>query len=89
MMWGQRVLLFDEPTSALGVEEQERVNTLMRSLAERGIAILVISHNLPKVHEVCDRIVVLRMGSVVAETRPSECSLDELVEHITGKDGDA
>jgi simple sugar transport system ATP-binding protein len=84
MMWGQRVVLFDEPTSALGIEDQEHVSTLMRSLADRGMAVLLISHNLPRVHEVCDRLVVLRMGRVVAETRPSECTLEKLIDHITG-----
>lgn len=84
MMWGQRVVLFDEPTSALGIEEQEHVSILMRSLAERGMAVLLISHNLPRVHEVCDRLAVLRMGRVVAVTNPRECTLDQLIEHITG-----
>ena len=84
MMWGQKVVLFDEPTSALGIEDQEHVSTLMRSLAERGMAVLLISHNLPRVHEGCDRLVVLRMGRVVAQTRPSECTLDKLIDHITG-----
>jgi ABC-type sugar transport system ATPase subunit len=83
-MRGRKVVLFDEPTSALGIEEQERVNALLRSLADRGMAVLLISHNLPKAHEICDRIAVLKMGRLVAEVEPSTCSLDELVQHVVG-----
>ena len=64
--WGQRVLLMDEPTAALGIEQQEKVGELVGSVAAHGVAILFITHNLPQVHRLCDRIVVLFHGRVVA-----------------------
>ena len=83
-MRGRKVVLFDEPTSALSVEEQNHVNDLLRSLATKGMAVLLITHNLPKAHELCDRIAVLEMGRVVADLDPRECSLDDLVHHVVG-----
>ena len=82
--WGTKILLLDEPTSALGPEEQARVFAIVRSLADSGMAVLLVSQNLPKVREVSDRIVVLRLGQVVAEVARDCCSLDELIGYITG-----
>ena len=82
--WGSRVVLMDEPTAALGVEQQEKVGQLIRSVCDQGVPILLISHNLPQVYRVCDRVVVLFQGRVVADLRPSECTLDDIVGWITG-----
>ncbi len=82
--WGSRVILMDEPTAALGVEQQERVGELVATVASQGVPVLLISHNLPQVYRICDRVVVLFQGQVVANLRPSECSLDDIVSWITG-----
>jgi len=84
MAWGSRVLLLDEPTAALGVEQQDNVAKLVRSAASRDIAVVLVSHNLPQVHALCDRICVLFHGSLVAELRPLEVETIEIVSWITG-----
>ena len=82
--WGSRVILMDEPTAALGVEQQERVGELVRSVCDHGVPVLLISHNLPQIHKLCDRVVVLFQGRVVADLRPAESSVEEIVSWITG-----
>ncbi len=82
--WGSRVLLLDEPTAALGVEQQAKVGDLIRTVSGHGIPVLLISHNLPQVYELCDRVVVLFHGRVIAELRPKETDLDSIVSWITG-----
>jgi simple sugar transport system ATP-binding protein len=64
--WAQHVLLLDEPTAALGVRQRTAVETLIRRLREHGYAILLISHDIPEVLKVADRISVLRQGRLVA-----------------------
>ena len=82
--WGSHVVLMDEPTAALGVEQQARVAELIRTVAGNGVPVVLISHNLPQVHEVCDRIVVLFRGRIVAEVSPKDTSIDQIVSYITG-----
>ena len=82
--WGSKVILMDEPTAALGVEQQAKVGELVRSVCDQGVPILLISHNLPQVHALCDRVVVLFQGRVVADFRPADCSVEEIVSWITG-----
>ena len=82
--WGSKVILMDEPTAALGVEQQARVGELVRSVSDQGVPILLISHNLPQVHALCDRVAVLFQGRIVANLRPKECQVDEIVSWITG-----
>lgn len=82
--WGSRVILMDEPTAALGVEQQAKVGELIRSVSAQGLPVLLISHNLPQVYEICDRIVVLFHGRVIAELRPKDTQIDEIVSWITG-----
>jgi simple sugar transport system ATP-binding protein len=74
----------DEPTAALGVAEQNQVADLVRRIRDRGLSVLLISHNLPQVHELCDRIVVLRHGRVVASLERSDVSVEDIVMWITG-----
>ena len=64
---GHGVLLLDEPTAALGYAQSRQVASLIRTLAERDIAVVVVSHNLPLVFEVADRIVVMNRGRKVAD----------------------
>lgn len=84
MLWSRRVLILDEPTAALGVKESGAVLRLMRSAAERGVAVIVISHILPHVIELSDRIVVMRHGHKVAELTRDQADQDTLVRLIVG-----
>ena len=82
--WGQRIVLLDEPAAALGVEQTERVLDLIRNLRDNGVAVLLITHDLERVTEVCDDVVVLRQGRKTAEALVKEVSKDDLVAFITG-----
>jgi ABC-type sugar transport system ATPase subunit len=78
------VLLLDEPTAALGYEQTRQVQQLIRRMADQGIAIVLVTHNLPLAGEVCDRMVVLNRGRKVADTATSQTDNDQLVGWITG-----
>jgi ABC-type sugar transport system ATPase subunit len=82
--WKRRLLLLDEPTAALGVEESGEVLRIMREMARQQVPMLVISHNMEEVWTVCDRILVLRQGQQVAVLDKSETSPQEIVGYITG-----
>ncbi|MCU1639315.1 MAG: sugar transporter ATP-binding protein [Microbacteriaceae bacterium] len=82
--WCERVLLLDEPTSALGVAQQAEVLSLITRVAETGIGVLFVSHQMADVLAVCDRIVVLRLGKVVAQINAKTTSPEELISYITG-----
>ena len=60
--WGRKVVIMDEPTAALGVRESRGVLELIRRVKERGIGVVLISHNIPQVFEIADRIFVMRHG---------------------------
>jgi fructose transport system ATP-binding protein len=82
--WGRKIIIMDEPTAALGVQESARVLELINRIRERGLAVILISHNLPHIFEVTDRVVVLRRGRKVGERRTAETDMDEIVRMITG-----
>lgn len=82
--WHGRLLLLDEPTAALGVEEGAEVMALIRSLADQGLAIMMISHNLEHVWSLCDRLAILRQGKMVAQLIKSETTPEQVVGFITG-----
>ena len=84
VLWGSRLVLLDEPTAALGVEQTDGVLRLIRRLAERGLAVVVISHNLSDVFRVADRIAVLRLGRNAGTFVRRETQPDEVVSAITG-----
>jgi len=84
VLWDSRVVLLDEPTAALGVEQTQQVKELIRSLRQRGLGVVVISHNLADVFEVTDRIVVLRQGRQVAAFATAEATPQAVVAAITG-----
>ena len=86
---GSRVLLLDEPTAALGVAERRNVLDLIKHLRDTGIGILIISHNLPDVFEVADRITVLRRGERVGTVAAAEVDAAGLVAMITGLSNNA
>jgi fructose transport system ATP-binding protein len=82
--FGSRVVIMDEPTAALGVKESRKVLELMTNLKRRGLPIVLISHNMPHVFEVADRIHVHRLGRRIAVIHPSQCSMSEAVGIMTG-----
>jgi simple sugar transport system ATP-binding protein len=82
--WHAKVLIMDEPTAALGVPEQRKVLALTRSLAQRGVGIIFISHNLQDIFSVSDRIVVLRRGALAGERRTAASKPDEIVGLMVG-----
>jgi fructose transport system ATP-binding protein len=84
VFWGKKLLLLDEPTAALGVEESEQVLSLLERLRDNGLPLLVVSHNMQHVYRIADRIVVLRQGRKVADLKRTETSPQEIVGHITG-----
>ena len=82
--WGSKLLLLDEPTAALGAEQSAEVQRIIRRTCDSGIPAIVISHNLQHVFEVCDRIIVMRLGQKALDCRASETTPDEIVAYITG-----
>lgn len=84
LLWGSRLVMLDEPTAALGVEQTAHVLQLIRRLAGQGQAVLVVSHSLPDVFAVADRMVVLRQGEHVATLERRATSPEEVVSAITG-----
>jgi simple sugar transport system ATP-binding protein len=79
-----RIVLLDEPTAAISVRQVPQVLELIRGLARHGIAVVLVSHRIPDVFAVCDRIAVLRRGRKVAERRVAETTPEEITGLITG-----
>jgi D-xylose transport system ATP-binding protein len=79
-----KLVLLDEPTAALGIVQTEQILRLIERLRDRGLGVIVISHNLANVFEVCDRIAVLRLGRLVGSYKRKEATQDEIVGAITG-----
>ena len=84
VMWNSKVVLLDEPTAALGVEQTRQVKDLILRLRERGLGVVVISHNLADVFDVSDRIIVLRLGRRVATFETHTSNAEQVVAAITG-----
>lgn len=82
--FGSRVIIMDEPTAALGVKESRRVLELIQDVRSRGIPIVLISHNMPHVFEVADRIHVHRLGKRLCVIRPKDHSMSDAVALMTG-----
>ena len=78
------ILLLDEPTAALGYEQTQQVQSLIRRLADQGVACVLVTHNLPLAMAVCDRIAVLNRGKKVADVPVADTGNDQLVGWITG-----
>jgi simple sugar transport system ATP-binding protein len=87
VVWAKKLILLDEPTNHLGVKEVAEVLRLIRSVQQRGISVIMISHTLPHVMEVTDRIVVLRLGRVVSEHVTGDVTMERLVSDMTGATG--
>jgi simple sugar transport system ATP-binding protein len=84
VMWASKAIFLDEPTAALGVVQTRAVLQLIRNVRETGCAVILISHNMPEVLEVSDRIEVLRLGRRVASLRAADTSMEEIVGAMTG-----
>ncbi len=82
--WASKVIFLDEPTAALGVVQTRRVLDVILKIRDRGIAAVLISHNMPQVLEVADRIEVLRLGRRVATFTGPGTTIDQLVAAMTG-----
>jgi fructose transport system ATP-binding protein len=82
--FGSKVVILDEPTAALGVKESRRVLELIRDVRSRGIPIILISHNMPHVFEVADRIHIHRLGARLCVIKPSDYSMSDAVAFMTG-----
>lgn len=84
VLWGSHVLLLDEPTAALAVVESAKIGQLVSEVAKRNVGVVLVSHNMPQVHQLCDRIVVLLRGRVVADLRKEDTTVQDIVMWITG-----
>ncbi|HWD14640.1 ATP-binding cassette domain-containing protein [Pseudochrobactrum sp. sp1633] len=82
--FGSKVVIMDEPTAALGVKESRRVLDLIQEVKSRGLPIVLISHNMPHVFEVADRVHVHRLGKRLAVINPRQCSMSDAVALMTG-----
>jgi fructose transport system ATP-binding protein len=82
--FGSKVVILDEPTAALGVKESGQVLQMIRDLRGRGLPVILISHNMPHVFEVADRIHIQRLGRRIAIVQPSEVSMSDAVAIMTG-----
>ena len=82
--FGSKVIILDEPTAALGVKESRRVLELIQDVRSRGIPIILISHNMPHVFEVADRIHVHRLGKRLCVIKPGDHSMSDAVAFMTG-----
>jgi D-xylose transport system ATP-binding protein len=83
VLWNSKLVILDEPTAALGVAQTRQVLDLVRRLAEQGLGVILISHNMSDIFEVADYITVLRLGQNVAEYKRSETTQRDVVEAIT------
>lgn len=83
VLWNSKVVILDEPTAALGVAQTEQVLHLVRRLADNGLAVILISHNLVDVFEVADNIAALYLGTMAAQVNKSEVSTNQVIELIT------
>jgi len=89
VLWDSKVVMLDEPTAALGVAQTRQVLDLVRRLAEQGLGVVLISHNMGDVFEVSDRIATLYLGRMVAQVRTKEVTNTQVVELITaGRSGE-
>lgn len=82
--WASKVVFMDEPTAALGVIQTGRVLDLIRRVRDRGVSVVLISHNMPEVMAVSDRVEVLRLGARVAQLRTADVTVEQLVGAMTG-----
>jgi fructose transport system ATP-binding protein len=83
-LFARKLVIMDEPTAALGVRETGQVLELIRSIRERGLAVVLISHNMPNVFDIADRIHIMRLGRRAAVVTPKTHSMNDVVAIMTG-----
>jgi D-xylose transport system ATP-binding protein len=89
VLWNSKIVILDEPTAALGVAQTEQVLNLVRRLADNGLGVVLISHNLNDVFQVADRISVLYLGKMAAQVKTQDVKSNQVVELITtGRSGE-
>ena len=81
---GGKLVIFDEPTAAMGLKETAAVEELIKKLADSGLAVIIISHNIPQVFKLSDRVCVMRQGSVVDVVETASVTTEDIVAMITG-----
>ena len=89
VLWNSKIVILDEPTAALGVAQTEQVLKLVRQLADNGLAVIVISHNLNDVFQVADNIAAMYLGTMAAQVEKSAVSPNDVVKLITTGKSDA
>ncbi|WP_344893596.1 ATP-binding cassette domain-containing protein [Actinomadura meridiana] len=89
VLWDSKVVVLDEPAAALGVAQTQQVLETVRRLADRGLAVVLVSHNMNDVFAVSDRISVLYLGRMVAQVRTADVTHRQVVELITAGTGEA
>jgi ABC-type sugar transport system ATPase subunit len=82
--WDAKLMIMDEPTNNLGVPEQHKVLELIRKLRDQGVPVILITHTLPDVFAVADRLIVMHRGRKVTEKRTTETNTQELVQYMVG-----
>jgi ABC-type sugar transport system ATPase subunit len=82
--WNAKLMIMDEPTNNLGVPEQQKVLELIRKLRDQGVPVILITHTLPDIFAVSDRLIVMHRGRKVAEKRTAETNTEELVQYMVG-----
>jgi D-xylose transport system ATP-binding protein len=89
VLWNSKLVILDEPTAALGVAQTEQVLKLVRRLADNGLAVILISHNMNDVKQVADDIACLYLGQMAAQVEAADVTTGQVVELITsGRSGD-
>ncbi len=83
--WGGKLVLLDEPFAALGVEQTRRGLAMIRSIAAKGVGVIIITHIMAQAFQVADRIVVMRQGQIVGDIESHKTSPDDVVRMITGE----
>ena len=83
VLWNSKLVVLDEPTAALGVAQTEQVLHLVRRLADNGLAVILISHNLVDVFQVADNIAALYLGTMAAQVKKSDVTTNQVIELIT------
>jgi D-xylose transport system ATP-binding protein len=90
VLWNSKVVILDEPTAALGVAQTEQVLNLVRRLADNGLAVILISHNLNDIFQVADNIAALYLGTMAGQVKKTDVTTNQVIELITtGKSGGA
>jgi ABC-type sugar transport system ATPase subunit len=84
VMWGHTAILMDEPTAALGARQSEIVGQLMRTIASRGLGVLVVSHDLPRVLKIADKVTILWRGRTALEASASGLTVPDVVATMVG-----